>query len=76
MFGEIVLDITDKLRKGKNVIAVRVDDKLKDIKDGDKLLDVAISVEITRNMLHAFPHGMLRDNPAGIWQPVSGSRSS
>jgi hypothetical protein len=31
---------------------------------------VAVTVEVTANMLHSLPHGMLQEDVGGIWQPV------
>ncbi|MCU0787691.1 MAG: DUF1080 domain-containing protein, partial [Verrucomicrobia bacterium] len=70
MFGEIKLDVTDYLKPGANVIAVKVDQEREDIANGDEIVDVAISVEVTRKMLAALPYGMTRQDPRGIWQPT------
>jgi hypothetical protein len=70
MFGGIKLDVTKQMKPGINVIAVKVDDELNVIENGGEIVDVAISVEITRQMLAALPFGMTRQNPRGIWQPV------
>ena len=70
MFGEIKFDITKYLNEGSNVVAVKVDEELLTIENPDEILDVAISVEVTRKMLTALPHGMMRDDPRGIWQPT------
>jgi hypothetical protein len=71
MFGEIRLDVTEHLKPGSNVIAVKVDQERNDIEDGDEIIDVAISVEVTRKMLSALPYGMTRQDARGIWQPVN-----
>ena len=70
MFGEIKFDVTGHVRKGSNVIAVRVDHERNDIENGDEIIDVAISVEVTRKMLSALPYGMTRQDARGIWQPT------
>jgi hypothetical protein len=70
MFGDIRLDVTDQLHAGSNLIAVKVDDELSTIENGDEIVDVAISVEVTRKMLAALPHGMTVEDPRGIWQPT------
>ena len=70
MFGEIKFDVTEQLKPGSNVIAVKVDQERNDIENGDEIIDVAISVEVTRKMLAALPHGMTRQDPRGIWQPT------
>jgi beta-galactosidase len=70
MFGDISFDITEQLKAGTNVIAVKVDQERTDIKNGDEVIDVAISVEITRKMLSSLPYGMTREDARGIWQPT------
>jgi len=70
MFGEVELDITDYLKSGSNVIAVKVDQEPNEIENGDEVVDIAISVEVTRKMLSALPFGMTRQDARGIWQPV------
>ena len=70
MFGPFGFDVTDHLNAGSNVIAVKVDPERNDIENGDEIIDVAISVEVTRNMLSALPFGMTRQNARGIWQPT------
>src|SRR5262249_1055502 len=39
--------------------------------DADKVTNIAVSVEVTNKMLNDLPHGFYKDDPAGIWQPVS-----
>jgi hypothetical protein len=70
MFGEVGIDVTDHVKPGSNVIAVKVDPERNDIEDGDEIVDVAISVEVTRKMLSALPYGMTRQDARGIWQPT------
>ncbi|MCU0857537.1 MAG: hypothetical protein MUC65_03930 [Pontiellaceae bacterium] len=70
MFGDIKFDVTAYLKPGTNVIAVKVDQERDDIKNGDEIVDVAISVEVTRKMLSALPYGMTRQDARGIWQPT------
>ncbi|MGL5113356.1 MAG: sugar-binding domain-containing protein, partial [Flavobacterium sp.] len=71
MFGDFSVDATPMLRPGKNLIAVRVvRDFIKNIEDGDKIVDVAVTVPVTNNMLKDIAHGFFKDDPAGIWQPV------
>nr|WP_315146426.1 glycoside hydrolase family 2 TIM barrel-domain containing protein [uncultured Flavobacterium sp.] len=71
MFGDFSVDATSHLKPGKNLIAVRVvRDFIKDIENGDKIVDVAVSVPVTNNMLKDIAHGFFKDEPAGIWQPV------
>lgn len=72
MFGDFKLDVTSLLKPGKNLIAVKVaKDYVKNIKDADKITDVAVTVEVTQKMLKDLAHGMFGDDPGGIWQPVS-----
>ncbi len=72
MFGQVKCDITVAARPGRNVIAVHV------ISQGNapdnspsQVKDVAVTVEVTSNMLYSLPHGMFQDGVGGIWQPVS-----
>jgi len=72
MFGEFKVDATPFLTPGKNLIVVKVSrDYVKDIKDADKVTDVAVTVPVTNKMLKDLAHGFYNDDPAGIWQPVS-----
>jgi len=72
MFGNFQVDASKILKPGKNLVVVKViRDYVKDIKDGDKVVDVAVTVAVTQNMVKDMAHGMLGDGPAGIWQPVS-----
>ncbi len=69
MFGELACDITKAVRPGKNVIAVHVVGIPE--KHGDnKVVGVAVTVEVTSAMLNSLPHGMFKDDASGIWQPV------
>ena len=71
MFGDFAVDGTKLFRAGKNLVAVRVvRDFIENIEDGDKIVDVAVSVPVTNNMLSDLAHGFYKENPAGIWQPV------
>ncbi|MBN9381131.1 MAG: hypothetical protein J0H74_10210 [Chitinophagaceae bacterium] len=72
MFGEFRVDGSKLFKPGKNLVAVKVvRDFVKDIKDAGKVVDVAVSVEVTNKMLKDLPHGFYNGDPAGIWQPVS-----
>lgn len=72
MFGEFKVNATPFLKPGKNLIVVKVSrDYVKDIKDADKVTDVAVTVPVTNKMLKDLAHGFYNDDPAGIWQPVS-----
>lgn len=71
MFGDFSVDATPLLKPGKNLIAVRVvRDFITNIEDGEKIVDVAVTVPVTNNMLKDIAHGFFKDDPAGIWQPV------
>ena len=71
MFGDFSVDATPLLKPGKNLIAVRVvRDFITNIEDAEKIVDVAVSVPVTNNMLKDIAHGFYKDDPAGIWQPV------
>lgn len=71
MFGEFKIDVSNLLKPGKNLIAVKVGKNyVKNIKDANKIVDVAVSVEVTEKMLKDLAHGMFGDDPGGIWQPV------
>lgn len=71
MFSEVKCDITAASRPGKNLIAVYVVGIPKEkIKDAKKVQGVAVTVDITNEMLQTLPHGIMSNNPSGIWQPV------
>ena len=71
MFGAFVVDVSRLMKEGKNLIAVKVlKDYVKDIEDAEGIATIAVTVEVTNQMLKDLPHGFYRDNPAGIWQPV------
>ncbi|MDR2462384.1 MAG: hypothetical protein LBD30_01215, partial [Verrucomicrobiales bacterium] len=69
MFGEVRCDITDSVKPGANLIAVHVIGQPESNKS-DKVVGVAVSVEVTESMINSLPHGMYRDESSGIWQPV------
>jgi beta-galactosidase len=72
MFGDFQVDATALLKPGKNLVAVKVvKDYVKDIKDADKVVDVAVTVAVTQKMMKDLAHGFFNEDPAGIWQPVS-----
>ncbi|MBB6110001.1 beta-galactosidase/beta-glucuronidase [Mucilaginibacter lappiensis] len=72
MFGNFEVDGTGLFKPGKNLLAVKVvRDYIKDIKDADKVMDVAVTVPVTQKMMKDLAHGFFDDDPAGIWQPVS-----
>ncbi|MFL9483900.1 glycoside hydrolase family 2 protein [Chitinophagaceae bacterium LWZ2-11] len=72
MFGDFRVDGTKLFKPGKNLVTVKVTrDYIKDIKDAGKVVDVAVSVEVTNKMLKDLAHGFYNNDPAGIWQPVN-----
>jgi beta-galactosidase len=72
MFGDFKIDGTLLFKPGKNLIAVKVvRDYVKNIDNANKVVDVAVSVEVTNKMLKDLAHGFYGGDPAGIWQPVS-----
>jgi beta-galactosidase len=70
MFGEVRCDITDQIHPGRNAIAVHVLGRLKQ-QESNQIVGVAVTVEVTESMLKSLPHGMYREEAAGIWQPVT-----
>ena len=72
MFGAFKVNGNGLFRPGKNLVTVKViRDYIKDIRDADKVVDVAVSVPVTNRMLKDLAHGFYNGDPAGIWQPVS-----
>jgi beta-galactosidase len=69
MFGEVRCDVTDQIHPGRNLIAVHVLGRLKQ-QESNQVVGVAVTVEVTEAMLNSLPHGMYREEAAGIWQPV------
>jgi beta-galactosidase len=71
MFGDFSLDVSAMLHPGKNLVTVKVlRNYINDIRDADKITDVAVTVEVTQRMIKDLAHGFFVDDPAGIWQPV------
>ena len=71
MFGDFTLDVSAFLHPGKNLVTVKVLRNYGDnIENADKVMDVAVTVEVTQKMVKDLPHGFFVDDPAGIWQPV------
>lgn len=71
MFGEMRIDGKSFFKPGKNLVVVKVTrDYVNNIKDAGKVIDVAVSVEVTNKMLKDIAHGFYNGDPAGIWQPV------
>jgi beta-galactosidase len=72
MFGEFKVNGTGLFKPGKNLVTVKVTrDYIKDIQDANKVVDVAVSVDVTNKMLKDLAHGFYGGDPAGIWQPVT-----
>jgi beta-galactosidase len=69
MFGELKCDLTETVHAGKNVIAVHVVG-VPEMHNDNKVVGVAVTVEVTSAMLNSLPHGMFQDGTSGIWQPV------
>ena len=71
MFGEVKCDATEVIRPGRNVIAVHAISEVNlEKKPGNAIEEIAVTVEVTAEMLHSLPHGMLQKDVGGIWQPV------
>ncbi len=71
MFGEFVVDVSEFLHPGKNLLAVKViRNYLTDSPENNQVADIAVTVEVTKKMLSDLPHGIFTHDPAGIWQPV------
>jgi beta-galactosidase len=71
MFGEVRCDVTHALKPGKNVLAVHVVGHLESHPASNKVVGVAVTVEVTSEMLTSLPHGMYPNDASGIWQPVT-----
>jgi len=71
MFREIDCDLGGVIKPGRNVIAVHViGNPETTTKGANKVEAVAVTVEVTGEMLRSLPHGMMDNNSSGIWQPV------
>jgi hypothetical protein len=71
MFGEVRCDISHAVKPGKNLIAVHVVGDLLHNAAKNEVLGVAVTVEVTSEMLSSLPHGMYPNDASGIWQPVT-----
>jgi len=72
MFGQVRCDISNAVQPGRNVIAVHVISRPgQNEETGNEIEGVAVTVEVTSNMLYSLPHGMFQNDVGGIWQPVT-----
>ena len=70
-FGNFKFDVSKYIAPGENLITLKVDDDLSEkAADGDEVEEVAITVEVTKDMLNSLPRGMHNPGIAGIWQDV------
>lgn len=83
MFGDFEVDVTEYMRPGRNLVAVKV---VRDIKGAAAQMSDAMEnyyssvrkdidsnkgdAQAHKSVLTDIPHGFYGDNPAGIWQPV------
>jgi len=71
MFRRTEYDITKALNPGDNVIAVQViGQPAGKIDNSSKVEAVAVTVNVTNDMIRSMPHGMADNDSGGIWQPV------
>lgn len=72
MFGPFECDVTSQVQFGKkNLLAVFVSAGKVDPKAAKEIAAVAVSVEVTKEMLSSLPHGGYSAGMGGIWQPVA-----
>lgn len=69
MFGEVVCDVSKFVKEGRNVIAVEAIRELPK-KSSGKTFEIAVTVEITEDMVNSLPKAFYNFSPAGIWQPA------
>jgi len=70
MFACCRFDISRAVRPGMNVIVVHVLGRLNRPGPKDDVRGVAVTVEVTTEMLASIPHGMYPAEASGIWQDV------
>ena len=71
MFRQVRWDLTGTVKPGMNLVAIHVIGTPNAImKDAGKVQAVAVTVEVTNEMLKGVPHGIMNYNASGIWQPV------
>jgi Glycosyl hydrolases family 2/Glycosyl hydrolase 2 galactose-binding domain-like/Glycosyl hydrolases family 2, TIM barrel domain len=71
MFGEVRCDVSHAVKPGKNLLAVHVVGHLGKQGAKNEVVGVAVTVEVTSEMLSSLPHGMYPNDASGIWQPVT-----
>jgi len=72
MFGPFECEVTPNVRFGeKNLLAVMVGSSKTDPTFNNETVGVAVTVNITKDMLNSLPHGWYKVGLPGIWQPVS-----
>jgi len=72
MFAPFEVEVTDKVKFGEqNLLAVLVGSSKADPNFAKDSVGVAVTVNITKDMLNSLPHGWYKNGMAGIWQPVS-----
>ena len=72
MFGPFECEVTPHVRFGeKNLLAVMVGSSKLDPTFNNETVGVAVTVNITKDMLNSLPHGWYKIGLPGIWQPVA-----
>ena len=72
MFGAFECDVTPYVRfGGRNLLAVMVASGKADLQPAKESAGVAVTVNVTKEMLNSLPHGWFRPGLGGIWQPVT-----
>jgi len=71
MFGEVRCDVSHAIKPGKNLLAVHAVGHLGSERKKNEVVGVAVTVEVTSEMLSSLPHGMYPNDASGIWQPVT-----
>ncbi len=71
MFEDFAMDISSYIDEGENLVVVKVNNEIAEKSaDADEVAEVAITVEVTNDMLNSLPRGMFDKDEGGIWQPV------
>ena len=72
MFGPFECEVTPHVRFGeKNLLAIMVASSKLDPSFKNESVGVAVTVNITKDMLNSLPHGWYKVGLPGIWQPVA-----